>query len=181
MAHKAGTAFVLGQACLCYNLLPDEPDDGEAVWHLAHDDGATQVYQLTKPRGMLMSFFAQGCAQLVDSTKPTGNWVGPQRKVICEYTYGAQRYPDIGDKRYGKRVVCYIGSQPGVKQDTWTRAFDHIEATASRNKPIRLFIDFEDPCSLDHHYTQLEKRGFDFDWYDDYDEESEELMSKLLA
>jgi len=39
MARKAGAAYVLGQACLCYKYLPDEPDDGEAVWHVAHDDG----------------------------------------------------------------------------------------------------------------------------------------------
>ena len=102
-------------------------------------------------------------------------------ELLVDLALARQHYPDIGYKRYGKRVVCYIGSQPGVKQDTWTRAFDHIEATASSNKPTRLFIDFEDCCSLHHHYTQLEKRAFAFNWYDDYDEWSEELMSKLFA
>jgi hypothetical protein len=126
-----------------------ETNPVEAVWHLAHDNGVTQVHQLTKA---------------------TGIWIGPKRKVLFECSLTSNYFD----------VFCYIGSQPGVDKDTWALAVDHIEATASNNKPTNLIIDFEDGCLVNHSW-RLEERGYDVDSYDYCDEWSRFVMIKHLA
>ena len=145
-------AFVLGQACLCYNfLLPDAPGDGAPVWRVARADATTEVYQLTEP---------------------TGKWFGPQRRVSFEYS--------LSNNTYDGGLLCYIDDWHDVDKDTLALAFDHIEAKASKNKPIKLAINFEYGCYGEPH-KQLKNRGYADDTIEYYNEFVRSVMSKRLA
>ena len=163
MARKAGVAFaVLGQAYLSYKYLyPDEPDDdapddSEPVWRVV--------------RGNIWAYQTPWVHQL---SKPTGNLIDPKRQVVFECS--------LGSNDYDKGLLCYIGSQPGVDEDTFALALDHIEAEASKSKPTKLVFDFEDGYPPRHHRKQLKKRGYVDDVLDPRNEWSRFVLGKVLA
>ena len=132
MARKAGAAFaVLGQAYLSYNYLwpcykylypPDDdaPDD-DAPDDDAPDDGKPVWRVVRGVRGSVPPWAYQ-TPWVHQLSKPTGNLIDPKRQVVFECS--------LGSNDYDKGLLCYIGSQPGVDEDTFALALDHIEAEA---------------------------------------------------